>query len=393
MAPLGKDEGNRYQLTLSAASFHSGGLETKSFHMAHPLSGADPVTLSKVIARAGAPAETLKAAGIIAAVAGRQPFSIAERLVMDSRLPQMQDLPAPIFLLGHWRSGTTHLYNVLTKSDQFGYVPPVATGLPWDLFGIATTLRPMLEKALPSHRYIDNIPVHPDSPQEDEIAMANMSDLSFYHGIYFPQAFAEFLDRGLFFDGVSDAEVSAWRTRFEYLLRKLSKMQDNKPMMIKNPVYTGRLALLREMFPTAKFVHIHRNPYDVFVSMQNFYKKLLAEFALQDYGHVDVDETIFSVYDRMMRTLEKDAASVDPSRYVELRYDDLDADPMGSLETIYRALSLPGFADAKPKFEAYLGSVKSYEKNKFDYSPATAEKVAARMARFIAKWDYQPPAG
>lgn len=360
--------------------------------MAHPLSGSDPATLAAVLSRAGAPGRTARFAAIAASVVGRQPFSLSERLLTDRGLPLAEDLAPPVFLLGHWRSGTTHLYNILVKSGDFGYVPPIATGLPWDLFGIARVMRPVLERALPEHRYIDNIPVRPDSPQEDEIAIANMTDLSFYHGIYFPSAFAEFLNRGLFFDGCSERDIDRWKDRFVYLLRRLSKLQDGKPMMIKNPVYTGRFALLREMFPAAKFVHIHRNPYDVFVSMRNFYRKLLAEFALQDYAHVDIDETIFAVYDRMMRTMEKDAEDASPNRFVELRYDDLDAEPMAAIEEIYRALALPGFAAAKPKFEAYLASVKSFEKNRFGYSREDAERVAARMSHFIEKWGYTAPA-
>ncbi|MEM6413449.1 MAG: sulfotransferase [Pseudomonadota bacterium] len=359
--------------------------------MAHPLSGANPTSLAAVVARAGMPSNALKAASIFGAVFARQPFSLAERMMIESRLPRLDDMPAPIFLLGHWRSGTTHLYNTLVKSEAFGFVPPVATGLPWDLFGIGKTFAPLLERALPEHRYIDNIPVTPDSPQEDEIAIANMSELSFYHGIYFPSAFSEFLNRGLFFDGCTPKEIEQWKERFVYLMRKLTKLFDGRPMMIKNPVYTGRFALLQEMFPDAKFIHIHRNPYDVFVSMQNFYKKLLAEFALQDYSHVDVDETILHVYDRMMRAFEEDAKTVKPENFVELRYDDLDQDAMGAMQDIYTRLDLPGFETAAPKFQAYLATIKSFEKNKFTYSDETAEKVESHLGYFIEKWGYQRP--
>ena len=278
--------------------------------MAHPLSGANLGTLGRVISRSGLPSHIGKGTAIGLASLGRWPFSMAEKLIMESRLPALHEMPPPVFILGHWRSGTTHLYNIMCRSGAWGYVPPVATGLPWDLFGIAKVFNPLLERALPKHRYIDNIPVKPDSPQEDEIAIANMSEMSFYHGIYFPRAFAENVQRGLFFDGCTEAEISAWRDRFTYFLRKLYLHQGCKPLLIKNPVYTGRLRMLREMFPGAKFIHIHRNPYDVFVSMQNFYKKLLKELALQSYEHVDIDETILSVYERMMRRYEIDAADV-----------------------------------------------------------------------------------
>ncbi|MHA7872598.1 MAG: sulfotransferase family protein, partial [Hyphococcus sp.] len=296
-----------------------------------------------------------------------------------------------VFILGHWRSGTTHLYNIMCRSGAWGFVPPVATGLPWDLFGLARYFNPLLERALPEHRYIDNIPVTPDSPQEDEIAIANMSEASFYHGIYFPRAFAANVRRGLFFDGCSPADIRGWQRQFTYFLRKLYLHQDRRPLLIKNPVYTGRFKMLRDMFPGAKFIHIHRNPYDVFVSMRNFYEKLLKEFALQGYEHVDIDEAIFDVYDRMMRAYERDAAETPPEQLVELRYDELDAAPLQAVEKVYGALALPGFEDAREPFEDYLGSIKSFKKNKFEYSDETAAKVEKRLGYFIEKWGYDRP--
>lgn len=361
--------------------------------MAHPLSGADLGTLSTVVGRSGAPSRTGAGLAVALAAISRWPFSTAERIIMESRLPAIDDMAPPVFILGHWRSGTTHLYNVMCESGDWGFVPPVATGLPWDLFGLAKAFRPALERALPEHRYIDNIPVTPKSPQEDEIAIANMSEISFYHAIYFPRAFAENLRRGLFFDGASASDIRAWRRRFQYFLRKLYLHQDEKRLLIKNPVYTGRFAMLREMFPAAKFIHIHRNPYDVFVSMQNFYSKLLKQFALQHYDHVDIDEAILSVYDQMMRAYERDAEGVPADQLVELRYEELDADPMGALERIYGALGLPGFSEARPKFERYLASVKSFKKNEFAYSDETAAKVEDRLGYFIRKWDYARPGG
>jgi len=361
--------------------------------MAHPLSGANIGTLATVVGRSGLPAKPLSGAAVGLAALGRWPFSAGEKLIMESRLPAIDDMPAPVFILGHWRSGTTHLYNTMCQNGQWGFVPPVATGLPWDLFGLAKAFQPLLERALPEHRYIDNIPVTPESPQEDEIAIANMSEASFYHGIYFPRNFAENVTRGLFFDGCSTADIRGWRRQFKYFLRKLYLHQGKKPLLIKNPVYTGRLAMLREMFPGAKFIHIHRNPYDVFLSMRNFYEKLLKEFALQSYEHVDIDETILAVYDRMMRRYEEDAASVPVEQLCELSYQELDENPLAALEKIYATLGLPGYDASHGAFVQYLGSVKTFKKNKFAYSETAAAKVEARLQYFIDKWDYARPGG
>ena len=68
-------------------------------------------------------------------------------------------MPSPVFIVGYWRSGTTHLHNVLSQAPQFGYVSPLAAGLPWDVLGIVRALRPLLERVLPSDRYVDNVQV------------------------------------------------------------------------------------------------------------------------------------------------------------------------------------------------------------------------------------------
>jgi len=360
--------------------------------MAHPLYGADIGTLSRVIGRSGLPSKMLESAGIGTSVLVRFPISTIERLVIDPRLPTVEEMSPPVFILGHWRSGTTHLYNVMTKGGQWGYVPPVATGLPWDLFGIAKVFNPLLERALPKHRYIDKIPVNPDSPQEDEIALANMSPISFYHAIYFPSDFQDHLLRGLFFEGCDAREIAAWEARFVYLMRKLYLHQGRKPLLIKNPVYTGRLATLRRLFPQAKFIHIHRNPYDVFRSMQNFYEKLLGQFALQAYDHVDIDKAILSVYPRMMNQLENDRADLSDSQFIEIGYDALDTDPLGTIEQVYQQLGLPDYDDVRPAFADYLGDIKSFEKNRFDYPEANALQVEKHWGHFVRQWDYHRPA-
>ncbi|MEM9099129.1 MAG: sulfotransferase [Pseudomonadota bacterium] len=357
--------------------------------MAHPLSGADLGTLVSVFRAGGWPEHWGKALGILGAAIGRAPFTALEHALLTPGTPRPEALQPPVFILGHWRSGTTHLYNVMSLGD-FGYVPPVAVGMPWDMLGLARAVRPVLERQLPETRFIDNIPVTPTSPQEDEIGLANMSPLSFYHGIYFPKRFDALIDRGLFFDGCSEREIAAWKDRFLLFLRRLAHAQ-GQPLLIKNPVYTARPALLAKIFPGAKFVHIHRNPYDVFLSMRNFYEKLLAELALQNPPELDLDATITRVYARMMTQFELETEGWQAPSFVELPYELLDTKPMVALEQIYTTLELPGFAEAAPKFSAYLDTVKTFQKNAFRGDQAAIETVRASCTKWIEKWGYTQP--
>jgi hypothetical protein len=358
--------------------------------MAHPLSGADIGTLARVFRDGGGADHRLRAAGIWGSVLARLPFTTLECISVGKRLPELAEMPPPVFILGHWRSGTTHLYNAMSLGG-FGYVPPLAVGLPWDMFGLARALRPLLERQLPERRFIDNIPVTPTSPQEDEIALANMSPLSFYHGIYFPKHFDRLIDRGLFFDGCSQAEIAAWQSRFGYFMRKLALQQD-APLLIKNPVYTARPAMLKALFPGAKFIHIHRNPFDVFLSMRNFYARLLDVMALQNVpAGLDTDATILRVYARMMDRFEAETAGWNAPDFIELPYDLLDRQPMAALERIYAGLELDGFETAAPRFRAYLEGVKSFRKNAFQGDARAVGMVSDALGQWIGKWGYEAP--
>jgi hypothetical protein len=353
--------------------------------MAHPLCGAKASVLSEVLKQAGG-ADEKRLAPIRASIMGRAPFTaLEERMISGLRSPG--EMPAPIFILGHWRSGTTHLYNILSQA-QFGYVPPIATGLPAEILTLGRWLRPLLERQLPDSRYIDNVPVTPTSPQEDEIALANLSPLSFYHGIYFPKAFDHFMDRGVFHDGVSEAEVAAWETAFLTFMGKLDRIFGGAPLLIKNPVYTARPASLRRLFPKAKFVHIHRDPFAIFPSMQNFYRKLFPVMALQPFGDVDIDETVLSVFDRMMERFTAETKDWTTPSFVEVSYDELSRDPLGAVEGIYDALELPDFEEAAPAFTRYLRGIEGYEKNRFQPQDGVGDAVRERWSRWLDHWGY-----
>lgn len=360
----------------------------------HPLCGADIFTLRRVLQRNGMPSERLGAALIALVVSTlRAPCALTEHLMVQAKRARHEPIEPPIFIIGHWRSGTTHLYNVMSKSPRFAYVSPFATALPWDFMLIGRLFAPLLKMALPENRFIDNIPVRADSPQEDEIGLANMSPISFYHALYFPQRFSDTFNAGIFFDGCSADEIAAWQRTLRYYYLKLCMTQPGKRLLIKNPVYTARIALLQQMWPEAKFIHIHRNPYNVFVSMQHFYQRLFAEFALDAFSHVDIDTHIIATYRRMMAHYAHDIANLRPHQFVELAFADFQRQPLQELERIYATLQLSGFGDDVSIFERYLESVRDYQKNSYAFPIAVRQRIGQELQPFIERWSYAPPAG
>jgi len=334
------------------------------------------------------PGHRIRAFLFLLSALARLPFALIDRAVVAMKAGEAPD---PVFILGHWRCGTTHLYNIMSKAPRFAYLNPYQTALPWDFLSLTKLFRPILKKSLPEGRTIDEVAVTEDSPQEDEFALANMTPYSMLHALYFPQDFFETFNKGLFFEGLDESEVKDWQEKLKYFYQKLQIANPGRTILIKNPPYTARLALLKAMYPKARFIHIHRNPYKVFFSMRNFYEQLLKELSLQDYDLGDLDDHILSVFTRMMDDLEKESADLPPERFISLPFAELQENPLEALKKVYALLDLGDFEADKAHYAVYLAGIEGYKKNIYDFPEADLKKVEIHWRKFIKAGGYTRP--
>lgn len=354
----------------------------------HPLFGADLRCLTRLLLQHGGvslPHMPMALAAGLSAL-GRLPFTMGERRLVAWKKSRAAPMPAPIFIVGHWRSGTTHLYNLLTRSE-FGYVTPIAAGMPLEFLTLGRWLRPLLVKMLPKTRYVDHMEVHADSPQEDEIPLGSMNPISFYHGIYFPKRFDRHFRRSMFLEGCSAAEIATWKAAFTGFIDKIW-LDHGKRLVIKNPVYTGRMPLIRSLYPDARFIHIYRNPHDVFRSTRRFYRRLLEQFAWQPFDHVDIDRAVLDGYRRMMDRLEQDKRTLRDDRFTELRFEDLETKPLAEIRRIYAELRLGDVGAAEPEIQAYLQSIAGFEKTAFAPTADERALVERHWGYFLDRFGY-----
>ena len=80
----------------------------------------------------------------------------------------------PIFVIGHWRSGTTLLHELLVLDERHTYSDTYACFTPQHFLVSGWFLRPLLKVLLPRRRPMDNMAAGWDRPQEDEFALCNM---------------------------------------------------------------------------------------------------------------------------------------------------------------------------------------------------------------------------
>lgn len=356
----------------------------------HPLMGARLGTLSAALRDAGPldRGSRTVATLMLASALARLPFRPLEALQRARRSARAPAPEAPLFVIGHWRSGTTHLHNLLSCSPSFGHISPIASGLPDEVLTLGTWLQPSLERQLPDDRGVDRVAVRPDSPQEDEIPLANIQRLSIFHALYFPKRFHDHMRRGVYFEGCTSGEVERWQREVRAFAEKISLHQDRPRLVIKNPVYTARIALLRQIWPDAKFIHIRRNPYEVYVSTRSYFKKLLAQLALQRYDHIDLDEFVLTNFQDMMRRYEDQSGSLPPEDLIEVSYEELRERALTTLETIHRQLGLADWSATRPRVEAYLRSISGYRTNGYRVSSADAARVEKAWGEYLERWRY-----
>jgi hypothetical protein len=361
----------------------------------HPLAGARLVTLLRLLARHGgcAPRHLGQVALMLAGAVLREPFCIVEDLRVTRRVRAVRFDPPPVIIVGHWRSGTTFLHNLMSRDKRFCF-PTLADALrPHEFFPgpFGFVSRGLLTSSLPSLRPMDDVPLDLDLPQEDELAMASMGAPSFLNCFYFPRRFAEVFRREVLFAGLDAASMRRWRCCLVRYLAKLGVLHPGRRLLLKNPAHSARLPEILALFPAAKLIHIHRDPRDVFVSMRRLFQGMLAMAALQDYDPDAIDAHIMESYplviDRLLATLD----GLDPGRFAEVRYDDLVRQPVETVARLYRQLDLGDFAAARPEIAAFAAESTTAPRPRRALDPELVQLIAARWARQIVRLGYGIP--
>ena len=141
-----------------------------------------------------------------------------------------------------------------------------------------------------------------------------------------------------------------------------------KRIVLKSPPHTARIEVLLELFPDARFVHIVRNPYKVFASTVNLWKRLYEGQGLQKPRNEGIEEFVLDTYVRMNKKLDQTRGLVHPSRFYEMRYEDLVADPVAQIRRLYEHLELGDFEPVAPAIEAYQAARADYKTKKYQQS-------------------------
>ena len=242
-----------------------------------------------------------------------------------------------------------------------------------------------------SRRPMDNMSYSWASPQEDEFALCALGAPSPYEALLIP-ALMHNPRTLLHLNQRSDTEKVRWCDTFRYLLRLLTLQQKGKTLVLKSPSHGLKLATLRVLFPKARYVVIHRNPYEVFASNLKLWKTLLNLYSLVDFSMREVEDFVLEAYVLHEEAISDGCNDLDRPFLARVRYEDLVARPIQEMMRVFEGLELGMFEDVRPALERYLASVKDHKRNTFSLSQDQKARVDARWGGIISRKGYYWPA-
>jgi len=321
------------------------------------------------------------------------PFRSYERLFINPKYKKKNINKNPVFILGHWRSGTTHLHNLLCKDPKMAYITTYQSVFPDTIFNklgrfIFAGFSSLM---IPGTRKGDNVTLGISLPQEEEFALGDKIPISFYYFWLFPKNILKYYNDFIRFNNIKNKQFKLWILNYKLLITKAIKNTNGEVFISKNPPNTGRIKILLEMFPNAKFIHIHRNPIEVFLSTQNFYNKMLLHLQMQKITKTEIDDKIIQIYKNMMNDYFDQRKFIPESNLIEVSFEELEKNTIQVLREIYSKLNLKGFGIAKPNFDKYLDSMKNYKKNQHSISRGMLNKLMKEWKFSMKELNYEVP--
>lgn len=309
------------------------------------------------------------------------------------RAIERTDLVAPpIFIIGHWRSGTTLLHELISLDRNLSYPSNFDAFVPHHMLCSRYFMEWLVDLLLPARRPMDNMALAARSPQEDDFALVSLGAPTPYAEIAFPN------DRigrhtTFDFDQVSAPDQERLREALQYFLKALT-VRYRQRLVLKSPPHTARIGHLARWFPGAKFIHIARQPAALIASTQRMWHALHCTqgYQLPRYTSEALEAFVHRCHRELYDAYFRQLPELSREQLVEVQFERLLDEPESTLSSAFEQLQLPGIERLLPEVRAY------FERHRH-HRPAT--RVAAddlpvlnaAWQRYAAAFGYGPLEG
>ena len=296
------------------------------------------------------------------------------------------EIPPPLFIVGHWRHGTTHLHNLLAVDDRFAWPTTYEACFPSAFLVTERLHAPLVDFFLPRTRPMDNIAWSMASPQEDEFALVNLGLPSPYSRIAFPNG-QDPDAAGLDLDELPSEEQQRWETTLLDFYHRLLLARSGR-LVLKSPPHTCRVPTLRRLFPDACYFYLVRNPRQVIPSTVRLWSTLCATYAYQRPDTTRLVDQVLETFAHFHARFEATRRQIPYERLHVLRYEEFVAAPESSLREIYEKLDLGPFNPITDAVRKLIADRAAYRANQHEPDPALGETIERATADYAKQYGY-----
>lgn len=316
------------------------------------------------------------------------PFRIKEHIKFNKTIAHTKIEQSPLFIIGHWRSGTTYIHNMLSLDTTFGYCSTFTATVPGVFLGSEKIFKPVLAGSITEKRPMDDVPMGTDLPQEEEYAIGAFIPYAYYNGWIFPKNMG-FYNNFVCMENVSRKVIDEWKKTYRYFLKKLTYYREGKRLILKNPAHTARIKHLLEMFPDAQFINIYRNPYHLYYSMMRFLRIVVPIYCIQKHDMQHLEDHMLELYAQMYKKYFVERNLIPKGNLVEIQYEDFIQHPVENVERIYTSLGLKNFEASKTLFYEYASSQKYFKTSDYSIDPTVKDKLQHKWKFVFEKFGYE----
>jgi len=309
------------------------------------------------------------------------PIHIANYLIYKNKKRLITNTKDPIFIIGHWRSGTTYLHYLMGKDDQFGYLSYYQAFMPTLIWAGGKYLQRFLSRLLPKTRFQDNVIVRSNLPTEEESPLTTMSIYSACHSFFFPKE-EQYYDKYILYKDITKNEKIKWRKAYSFIISQIQARFPHRRLLIKNPHNTGRVKELIEIYPEAKFIFLHRSAYGVIPSTIRMYDKIISKQYLQTYSRQDTEDKIFYYHNTMIKRYIETKDLIPPDQLIELSYEQLLSESQRSIQKIYSQFELELSNEAQQEIKNFIQENQNYVANVHQNAKKLNDRIKDELSWF-----------
>ncbi len=289
--------------------------------------------------------------------------------------------PRPLIVTGLPRSGTTFLHRLLAEAPGARALP---TWLLWEpIPGPGTDRRlllarrrvALLRRLAPEldtkHR------VDAEAPEEC-VLLFGQSFFSVSFWMFAPvYSYLEWL-----IEQDPTAAYADYRTYLLYFMRQ----SPGRRLTLKSPSHMGALPQLLDQIPEALVVQTHRDPLPICAStnslFRSFHGLMTAELDLQKMARTNVSLLAYAAD----ASLQVRGAHAGSDRVLDVRYDEITADALGTVRKIYDHFDLAWNPGLEARLRAFIARNPQHKHGRHSYSAAefglTESELEARFSAY-----------